>query len=144
MREKEMQKSAGERFSAMLDRHQLGPTAFAKMVCRAAGDGTKAQHVNNWRRRGVPAQLANLVAGLLGCRPEMISAAVPAADLPHVAETSKPYLTDSQEIVIAMCHGFSPQQMAEVMRAIGWIRDRREIYVREPPRPEHQIAEAQK
>lgn len=118
----------------MLERKELGPTAFARMVVKATGDQDfKPQHVNNWRRRGVPSTHANLVAVLLECRPEVISAAIPAAQPAKAEEPTGSRLTDSQQMILAMCKGFSPDQMAVLATAAGWIREGREIVTRDPP-----------
>jgi hypothetical protein len=93
------------------------------------GGETKPQHVNNWRRRGVPSTHANLVAGLLGCRPEEISAAIPSANPIHTDQQ----LGSGEELLIALCDGFSAKQIAALSRAATWIREGRTITASDPP-----------
>lgn len=114
--------SEGKRFAALLKKRDMGSSEFARKV----GFGTLAQNVNNWMRRGVPATHANLVAHMLGCRPEEISQVIPAPDV-QVDREPMPALSDGQRMVLTLCEGFGPKQFAALAQAATWILEGREL-----------------
>ena len=122
----EIQNASGKRFADLLAGLKWGPTEFARQVAAITGEKElKAQHVNNWRRRGVPSTHANVVAALIGCRPEMISqTALPAPANEQRAE--KPEQPKNYpvgwELVMEICKAFGPTEMSRLSEAATWIK----------------------